>query len=281
MLPALRRALAGPENGGRLRQVVFITDGAIGNEEALFATVGERLGSSRLFMVGIGSAPNGLLMRRAARLGRGSFTFVGGGDAVREKIGGLLRQLRTPALTDLSLAWEDERGPVAVEQAPDPVPDLYAGQPLALALRGERRPTRVRIQGRVAGLPWERVVPLHAAVSGQGVHALWARRAIEDWMVRLALGADPGEVRPAVLELALRHGLVSRYTSLVAVDRAPGRPLGVPLQRADVPVALPAGWSAQAVFGQLPATATPATLYLVAGLLSLVLAGVLAWRRRA
>lgn len=281
MVAAMRLALHDPAPGGLLRQVVFITDGAIGNEEALFRAVGEGLGASRLFMVGIGSAPNGLLMHRAARLGRGSFTFVGGGDAVREKVGGLLRQLRTPALTDLSLDWEDARGPVPVEQAPDPVPDLYAGQPLTVALRGERRPTRVRIRGRIDGEPWERVVSLHAAVAGQGVHALWARHAIEDWMVRLALGADPAEVRAAVLRLALRHGLVSRYTSLVAVDRTPTRPAEAPLQRGEVPVALPAGWSAQAVFGQLPATATPAALYLVAGLVTLAMASLLTWRRRA
>jgi Ca-activated chloride channel family protein len=280
MVAAMRLALHDPAPSGLLRQVVFITDGAIGNEETLFATVSDRLGGSRLFMVGIGSAPNGLLMRRAARLGRGSFTFVGAGDAVRDKVGGLLRQLRTPALTDLSLAWEDERGPVAVDQAPDPVPDLYAGQPLTVALRAGRMPARVRIRGRFGGVAWERVVPLHAAVAGQGLHALWARRAIEDEMVRLALGADPAGVRAAVLALALRHGLVSRYTSLVAVDSTPKRPLDAPTTRAEVPVALPAGWSAQAVFGQLPATATPAALYLLSGLLTLAFAGLLAWRRR-
>lgn len=279
MVAAMRLALHDPAPSGLLRQVVFITDGAIGNEEALFQTVGEGIGASRLFMVGIGSAPNGLLMRRAARMGRGSFTFVGTGDAVREKIGSLLRALRTPALTDLRLAWEDAEGAIAVEQAPDPVPDLYAGQPLVVALRAERQPTRVRIAGRVGGADWETLVPLRGAVSGQGLHALWARRAIEDRMVRLALGEDPAQIRSEVLPLALRHGLVSRYTSLVAVDRTPARPADADLQRAEVAVALPAGWSAQAVFGQLPATATPAALYLVAGLVMLALAGLLAWRR--
>ena len=62
MLPALGRALHDTSGeDGRLRQVVFITDGSIGNEAQLFAAIERDLGRSRLFMVGIGSAPNALV----------------------------------------------------------------------------------------------------------------------------------------------------------------------------------------------------------------------------
>ena len=50
--------------------LVFLTDGAIGNEQQLFDTITAGLGRSRVFMVGIGSAPNSHLMSRAAELGR-------------------------------------------------------------------------------------------------------------------------------------------------------------------------------------------------------------------
>ena len=65
---------ARPDDQGTLRQVVFITDGAIGNEQELFATIGQGRGRSRIFMVGIGSAPNTFLMTRATELGRGAFS---------------------------------------------------------------------------------------------------------------------------------------------------------------------------------------------------------------
>ena len=61
MLPALRAALSGAQGapGGssaqRLRQVVFITDGAIGNEAQLFEEIERTTGDRRLFTVGIGS----------------------------------------------------------------------------------------------------------------------------------------------------------------------------------------------------------------------------------
>ncbi|MDX1735995.1 MAG: VIT domain-containing protein, partial [Halioglobus sp.] len=59
MMPALRAALAtgtvddASDGGGALKQVVFITDGAVGNEQALFADIEARLGDTRLFTVGI------------------------------------------------------------------------------------------------------------------------------------------------------------------------------------------------------------------------------------
>ena len=53
------------------RFLAAITDGEIGNEQQLFDTITAMRGRSRIFMVGIGSAPNSYLMTRAAELGRG------------------------------------------------------------------------------------------------------------------------------------------------------------------------------------------------------------------
>ena len=43
------------------------------------------------------------------------------------------------------------------------------------------------------------------------------------------------------MELALKHHLVTRYTSLVAVDVTPARPDGEPLDSQAVPTNLPHG----------------------------------------
>ncbi len=53
-----------------------------------------------------------------------------------------------------------------------------------------------------------------------------------------------------ILDLALEHNLLTRVTSLVAVDKTPSRPAGTPLTRADVPLNLPAGWDFDKVFGE-------------------------------
>ncbi|MFG3757486.1 hypothetical protein, partial [Klebsiella pneumoniae] len=60
MVPAMAAALTDRAAGeaDHVRQVVFLTDGAIGNEQQLFDTISQMRGRSRVFMVGIGSAPN-------------------------------------------------------------------------------------------------------------------------------------------------------------------------------------------------------------------------------
>jgi Ca-activated chloride channel family protein len=104
MVPAMRAALCDTsgDDSGHVRQVVFLTDGAIGNEQQLFETIGALRGRSRVFMVGIGSAPNTYLMTRAAELGRGAFTHIGSVEQVEERMRGLFAKLENPAVTNLT-----------------------------------------------------------------------------------------------------------------------------------------------------------------------------------
>jgi Ca-activated chloride channel family protein len=55
---AVELALALPGDAGRLRQVVFATDGSVANEAELVALVKARAGHTRWFTIGIGAAPN-------------------------------------------------------------------------------------------------------------------------------------------------------------------------------------------------------------------------------
>lgn len=68
---------------------------------------------------------------------------------------------------------------------------------------------------------------------------------------------------------------MSKFTSLVAVDKTPVRPSGEKLKTKAVATNRPAGWK----MGSLPQTATPATLQLLIGLMSL-LSGLILRRRQ-
>jgi Ca-activated chloride channel family protein len=89
-------------------------------------------------------------------------------------------------------------------------------------------------------------------------------------MDQKARGGNEGEIRKAVLDLALTHKLVSKYTSLVAVDKTPVRPANKHLHKKQIPTNLPHGWSANKVFGNMPQSATVAPLNLLLGLLGLI-----------
>ena len=76
MLMALRTALRGSPPPGYVRQVVFATDGAVNDAAGLYQTIDQDLGQSRLFPIGIGSAPNAQFIARAATSGRGSSIVI-------------------------------------------------------------------------------------------------------------------------------------------------------------------------------------------------------------
>ncbi|MEW8467911.1 MAG: marine proteobacterial sortase target protein [Candidatus Thiodiazotropha sp.] len=277
MYPALEKALRQRDESGRLRQVVFLTDGSVGNERALFDLIRSDLGESRLFTVGIGSAPNSLFMQRAAEYGRGSFSYIGDLSEVADRMQGLLDMLEHPAMSHINIAWQGP-GDIAVE--PRRLPDLYLGEPLLISLKGRVLRGSLVVEGSRGGETWRQVVNLEPKGEETGLHALWARRRIasllavpEDEMAR-------DERRQAVLELALKHQLISPYTSLVAVEKRVSRADGEGLAGGMMPVNLPAGWHAGAVFGELPQTASRGPLVLLLGGLLLLVWLALFSRRR-
>ena len=73
MLPkALEEAFVQPTSAKAPSQIIFVTDGSVGNESAVLQQVTWTRGSSRLFTVGIGSAPEIAMLRtQAAELGPG------------------------------------------------------------------------------------------------------------------------------------------------------------------------------------------------------------------
>jgi len=276
MAPALTFALDGTETPGVLRQVIFMTDGGVGNEEELFRLIAARLGGSRLFTVGIGSAPNGHFMTRAAELGRGTYTSIGDVREVGEKMTRLFAKIQAPVLQDVAIRWADG---TAVDTFPKRVPDLYLGEPIVVAASAPSFAGTVVVSGTRGNQPWSVALTpsatwLRSTVDGNkqseeatGVGALWARAKIASLMDELTRGADAAAIRPQVIKVASDHHLVSPYTSLVAVDVTPTATGEA--RMAMVKASLPRGYVAS-----LPQTDTPAMLQLMMGLLALGAAAI-------
>lgn len=264
MLPALRAALAGAPPAGYLRQVVLATDAAIGNEDELLRLIEAERGEARLFPVGIGSAPNEHFLRKAAEAGRGTRAVIRDVNAVAEEMDALLARLDRPAMRDITLDW-----PGVAEAYPARVPDLYQGEALQVVARLDRLAGAVTVRGRTPE-PWARRVPLsgETPTPAPGIGRLWARGRVDELEDRLRRGADEDEVRPMIVDVALRHGLVTRFTSLVAVDRTPVRPQDEAMGSTRIGNATPAGSLA---FAQ-GSTGWPRELALAAALALLALA---------
>ena len=269
MLPALERALDATD-AWRPAAPGHLPDRRRGGERGsqLFAAIRERLGDRRLFTIGIGSAPNSHFMREAARLGRGTFTYIGSPAEVQDKMVALFRKVESPAVVDIRL---ELAGAGDAEILPTPIPDLYQGEPVVVTLRARTLPAHVTVRGRSGSTAWVREVPIHAAVEGAGLSTHWARRKIATLLDQRSAEATDDAVRQAVIEVALAHHLVSRYTSLVAVDVTPVRPADAGLTSHALATNLPHGWDYAALIGAGQG-ATPAALHLVLGLTALLAA---------
>lgn len=271
MRPALAWALGSRPSQSHLRQIVFITDGSVGYEDELFSMIEQRLGNARLFTVGIGSAPNSWFMRKAAEAGRGSYTFISALHEVSEKMGRLFRKLEHPQVTNIEVQWPSG---VVVDSFPSTIPDLYLGEPVSVRVRvsGDFRPGAVvHISGNSISGAWSTQIPVDAVMASEGIAALWARARIGELMDVERRHDDADGSRSAIIATALEHHLVSKYTSMVAVDKTPVRASGDPLQSEQIPNLMPYGQSGNVIVG-FPATATNGPLLLFRGVACLLAA---------
>ncbi|MDY6840752.1 MAG: marine proteobacterial sortase target protein [Pseudomonadota bacterium] len=280
MAPALSRALESvseTEEGARVRQVIFITDGAVGNEAALFRQIRQQLGSQRLFTVGIGSAPNRHFMREAARWGRGTYTAIQSPSDLDGPLQALFSAMESPVLTDIRVDWPGQE--TGKESFPRRPGDLFQGEPLIHVVRGVPAMGKLTASGRLpGGKDWIRTLDMQQAASATGLHRHWAREKI-DSLEDEAKVAGRKPDKAGITELAVSHGLMSTYTSFVAVDTTPARNAETPMVSDNLTTLLPAG--SQAGMLRYPRTATAAPLLIALGLVGLLfsLAIVLLQRR--
>jgi Ca-activated chloride channel family protein len=272
MAPALERALAPPAPSHHVRQVVFVTDGAVAEQKQLIDLVAGQHGEARLFPVGIGAAPATHLMKRLAAAGRGTYTHVGSVDEVETRMASLFARLQHPVLTGIEVQW-----PPGAEPWPRKAPDLYAGEPLVLTARlptaaAPAAGEEIVMSGRLGQQPWSGSVPLAPALQAPGVGVVWAQRKLAALQAGAMPALGPEGVRAAVTQIGLRHSLATPYTSFVAIERQPLRPMTASLEDTLVPSLLPAGGRRVGY----PATATPAAVQLCLAAVA-VLASALLW----
>ncbi|HYS10009.1 MAG TPA: VIT domain-containing protein [Myxococcales bacterium] len=253
---ALERIRGRAEQAGRVPVVVLLTDGQVGDESGVLKRLQRELGDARVFTVGIDTAVNGGFLRRLAALGGGTSTLVEPGSRLEDALQAVGREIGTPLVTDLRLEGE------AMELAPSRIPDLFAGRASSAFFRTAGGRTKVKIAGRLPdGGKFEQEVEAREAPLAAIDH-LWARARIADLEDEFrATRSDAA--RKTIVELSIRHTVLTRFTAFVVVDDAV---VNVGGQRRTVvqPVEMPADWEMQQptplVLGQMVRAGAPAAI---------------------
>ncbi len=255
MIEGIRAAVGYPADPERMRFVIFLTDGYIGNEAEILGELQTTLGeNTRLFSVGVGSSPNRYLIEGLAEEGRGAAYYVGLNEDPVSAVTAVYEKLNNPYLVNIDIDW----GRLDVTEVyPARIPDLFAGQPLVVVGRyDEPGRGRVVVSGTVAGEPWRQRLEVELPrrePDNDVIATLWARRKIHE-LSRLMYDSYgyqsyDQEIVDMITDVALDYQIMSEYTSFVAVCEevrtVDGRPVTV-----EVPVNMPDGVSYDGVFGE-------------------------------
>jgi len=219
---ALETALKAQHSGPEPHIVLFLTDGQSDSESALRVARTDP-GDARVFTLGLGSGVEKALLSRLAASKRGRFTYIESPEAIEQRVGRLFDQIESPAVIGLSL---EARGAALTRTYPRTLPDLSAGDDLLVAGRvmgapGARLELVVHgtLGGRQVAYPVSVVLPEGASHSW--VARTWAKSRVDDVLEEMALTrSPPPELQTEVIELGLAYGLVTPYTSFLAVPES-------------------------------------------------------------
>jgi len=224
---AVQEALTPGRETDRHRYVVFMTDAQIGNDaeilsltERLLKAYDQRDQKARVFAFGMGASPNRHLIENIARIGKGAAVYTQTREDPTRALNRLFALVDSPIIEDITIDWGD----LAINDVyPQQLPDFFAARPLTPHARyTEAGRGKIKIHGHVDGqrivVPVEVSLPTHAPAHA-ALATLWARAKINTLEQDLWSGHNQRSV-DGITQLGLKHGIVTAYTSFVAVDRS-------------------------------------------------------------
>ena len=252
MLNAIKLVLNEPIDPERVRIIVMLTDGYIGNEGAIIAEIDRRAGDQiRFSAIGIGTSPNRYLIDGVAKHGGGLADAIELNTDPGPLVAQIAERIHRAQLAKIQIDWNELS---VYETYPRRIPELWPGRPVIMfgryAAGGSRE---IRLSGSAEGKPLK--YKLHVTLpDAQPAHdvlsKVWARKKIEDLSSQLHT-ADVPEVIAEITDIALAYRLMTQYTSFVAVDENDMQPINqeakAPRQIV-VPLPLPEGTDFSGVY---------------------------------
>jgi len=258
LLNGIREVLQLPVISARLRSIVLLTDGFIGNEKEILAEIQKNLKpGNRLYSFGAGSSVNRFLLNRVAEIGRGVSTIIRHDEPTDKVVENFFQQINNPILTNIQVTWEgDGEAPVIY---PTSIPDLFTAQPLILFGRQPAAHDGVlRIDATAAGGQiYTKTLHLNffgdgnpaIATPNPGIAQLWGRAKIKHLTNQMFSYNTKAGVEE-ITNTALTYQLLSEYTAFVAIsEEIRVNPAGESIT-VRVPVEMPEGVNYHKGFGE-------------------------------
>jgi Ca-activated chloride channel family protein len=224
--------------------IVLLTDGQVGNEDEIQQQLLAKRATARVYGFGIGTNVSDALLLGLADKTGGAVEMIHPGERVDEKVVAQFARATAPRVTDLKVSF---RGVDVGEIAPAEPTSLVDGEPFTIFGTYEAAGIgAVEIRGMFEGEKFYLEVPfdLPEKESRPSVTKLWAQARIRD-LERAALsGRRADSMKQRIVELAKAHGVSSKHTSFVVVEKRTGdRRVNEQAETRVIPVNAPADWA--------------------------------------
>ncbi len=225
-LQAARDQIGRASSLGHPRMIVFLTDGlpTVGqtNIEDILLNL-KSTAEARIFPFGVGYDVNTSLLDRLASSSGGLADYVEPKEDLEVKVSNFFTKINYPVLTELQL---DMAGVETDFTYPRTLPDVFRGSQLTLIGRYRNAidmdHVRLRLTGRSGGA--NRMFfynNLHFPIkedSNDFLPRLWATRRVGWLMEQVRTNGEQRELRDEIVDLGTRYGIVTPYTSYLALE---------------------------------------------------------------
>jgi Mg-chelatase subunit ChlD len=225
---ALLAAMGQFDRAERPRILVFLTDGLPTVGETSVPRIADnvraaRIPGVRLFTFGVGYDVNTALLDKLAAENGGAAEYVEPREDLEVKVSNFFTKINHPVLTNLAL----DMGGVETDLIyPRELPDIFRGTQVTLIGRYRNsydvRNFRIRLTGRTGSrertFNYDNVDFPLTEERNDFLPRLWATRRVGWLMEQIRTNGEQKELTDEIVDLGTRYGIVTPYTSYLAVE---------------------------------------------------------------
>lgn len=219
--------------GARPKMLVFMTDGlptvSETNVNRIVDNVNKvRVPGVRLFTFGVGYDVNTTLLDKLAAENGGMADYVEPKEDLEVKVSNFFTKVNYPVLTDLQLDMGGVRTDLTY---PRGIPDVFRGSQVTLIGRysndANLEAIKLKLTGKSGGTSRSYTYdnlrfPIRSEANDY-LPRLWATRRVGWLMEQVRTNGEQKELRDEIVDLGTRYGIVTPYTSYLALEESEER----------------------------------------------------------
>lgn len=216
LLNGVKDALSATSTSEHSRYYIFLTDGFITNEEAIFDEIRNHPSKPVVFTFGAGNSLNRYFLEQSAQVGDGFATEVMQNEDAELAINSAWQKIEAPQLKNISVTIDNAIIYNAIFPSGN---NLLSGRPLTmLGMYSAVGEQTVTVTGFRNGTPvtfTQKIALADSCNTNTVIAKIWAKQKIEQ--LSIIEGTTEGK-KDSIIALSIEHQILSKYTAFLAIN---------------------------------------------------------------